>query len=107
MHETGKLSPDFLRIFYYLPPTTDRSESINKYMGQVYLKPLDAELGKFGAGFGPSVFDNCDDPKRKIAREAVIKVMKKMIKIGNSSLKQKADAFLCNLGTDENILWLW
>ena len=106
MHERRKLSPDFSRIFYYLPPTTDRSKNINKYMGQVYLKPMDVELGEFGAGFDPSVLDNRDDPERKSAREAVIKVMKKVVEIGgNFSLKQNADALLCKLSTDKNILW--
>ena len=58
MHETGKLSPDFSKKIYYLPLTTDCSETINKYMGQVYLKPMDVELGEFGPGFDPSALDN-------------------------------------------------
>ena len=58
MHETGKLSPDFSKKNYYLPLTTDCSKTINKYMGQVYLKPMDVELGEFGPGFDPSALDN-------------------------------------------------
>ena len=76
-------------------------------MGQVYLKPMDVELGEFGPGFDPSALDNWDDPERKSARETVIKVMKKMVEIGNFNLKRNADALLCKLGldTDKNILW--
>ena len=66
---------------------------------------MDFELGEFGTGFNPSVLDKRNDPEWKSAREAVIKVMKKMVEIGNFSLERNADALLCKLGTDKNISW--
>ena len=65
MLENGKLLPDFSRIYYYIPPTTDRIESINRLMGQVHLKPNDVEEGEFGEEFNPSILGEQDNPERK------------------------------------------
>ena len=76
--QQGKLSTDFSRVYYYIPPTTDRIEPINQHMGNVHLKPIHVGEGEFGEGFNPLVLDT-DSPERKRARESVIKVLKKYL----------------------------
>lgn len=76
--QQGKLSTDFSRVYYYIPPTTDRIEPINQHMGNVHLKLIDVGEGEFGEGFNPLVLDT-DSPERKRARESVIKVLKKYL----------------------------
>ena len=76
--QQGKLSTDFSRVYYYIPPTTDRIEPINQHMGNVHLKPIDVGEGEFGEGFNPLVLDT-DTPESKRARESVIKVLKKCL----------------------------
>lgn len=76
--QQGKLSTDFSRVYYYIPPTTDRIEPIDQHMGNVHLKPIDVGEGEFGEGFNPLVLDT-DSPESKRARESVIKVLKKCL----------------------------
>lgn len=76
--QQGKLSTDFSRVYYYIPPTTDRIEPINQHMGNVHLKPIHVGEGEFGEGFNPLVLDT-DSPERKRDRESVIKVLKKCL----------------------------
>lgn len=73
-------------------------------MGHVYLKPTDTEEDEFGEGFDPSVLDRDHLDKEK-AREAVLKVHKKMADISNASLKRNADVLLSKIGRRKNILW--
>ena len=76
--QQGKLSTDFSRVYYYIPPTTDRIEPINQHMGNVHLKPIHVGEGEFGEGFNPFVLDT-DSPERKRDRESVIEVLKKCL----------------------------
>ena len=93
-------------MYFCMPPTTDRTEKINRQMGHVYLKPIDVKESGFVEGFDPSVLDIVDS-KREEARECVLKVMKKMAEIGNLSLKRNADILLSKLmlPDSKNILW--
>lgn len=95
---------DFSRIYYYIPPTTDRIEAVNKLKGSVYLKTIDMEEAEFGECFDLSVLDQKDC--RSKARELVVKVLQQMLHLGNSYLKQNADLSLSrNHDHDQNVLW--
>ena len=54
-YESGAVSePDFSKVFFFLPSTTDRIEDSNRYLGSVNLNPIDIELSEFGSNFDPS-----------------------------------------------------
>ena len=94
---------DFSRIYYYIPPTTDRIEAVNKLKGSVYLKTIDMEEAEFGECFDLSVLDQKDCCSK--ARELVVKVLQQMLHLGNSYLKQNADLLLLsNHDHDQNVL---
>ena len=44
-------------VFFFLPSTTHRIESINRYVGSINLNPIDIELSDFGPNFDPSRLD--------------------------------------------------
>ena len=75
-YESGELSKDLSRLYYFLPATTDRIKKINQHMSLVFLKPIDVEEHKFGEGFNPSVLDGAHPDKEK-AREVVLEILKK------------------------------
>ena len=54
-YESGAVSePDFSKVFFFLPSTTDRIEDSNRYLGSVNFNPIDIELSEFGSNFDPS-----------------------------------------------------
>lgn len=63
LYEKGELLTDFSRIYYFISPTTDRTEIVNRHMGHVYLKPIDIAEGEFGEGLNPSMLDEIDHPE--------------------------------------------
>ena len=67
-YENGELSKDFSRLYYFLPSATNRSENINQYLGQVFLRSIDIEEPEFWEGFNPSMLDS-DCPERERALE--------------------------------------
>ena len=70
-YKAGALSDtDFSNIFFFIPATTDRTETINRYMNSVNLMPIDIGSSEFGEDFDPSTsdFENADRKKKENLR---------------------------------------
>ena len=61
---------------FFLPPITDRSESINKYLNKLSIFPVD--ITQFGTNFNPSKLDLFGLEKNTMADE-VVKCLKWVI----------------------------
>ena len=84
-YEVGALSDtDYSKIFFFLPSTTDRVETINRYINSVNLMPIDIDPIEFGKDFDSSTLDfkNVDRVKN---RESVLKVLRKIVDMSNSN----------------------
>ena len=67
-----RMKNDYSTLFFYLPSTTDRSESINQYMDHVSLHPIDCPYESFrhtktGDDFVPQDLESRDLEKRNKA----------------------------------------
>ena len=74
-------------LFFYLPSTMDRKESINQFKSNVQLHLIDCSYEKF------SEFSS---KQSEIAREIVINYMKHIANVSNSNLKRNASVLLIN-----------
>ena len=89
-------------LFFYLPSTTDRKESINQFKSNVQLHPIDCSYEKFSefsskqSAFFPHHLESSDQKEREIAREIVINFMKDIVSVSNSNLKRNASVLLIN-----------
>ena len=93
-YEAGALSDtDFSKLFFFLSSTTDRIETINRYMNSVNLMPTDIDPSEFGEDFHPSTlnFENAEGEKN---RESVLKVLRKIVDLSISNLQKNADGLL-------------
>ena len=103
----GALSnTDFSKIIFFLSSTTDRIETINRYLNLVNLMPIDIDPSKFGEDFDPSTldFENADREKN---RESVLKVLRKIVDLSNSNLQKNADGLLATKPhINKDILWV-
>ena len=66
-YEAGAISDtDFSKIFFFLPSTVDRIETINRYLNSVNLMPIDIDPSDFGEDFHSSTlnFENADRAKK-------------------------------------------
>ena len=73
-------------------------------MIKFFLKPIDVEESEFGEGFNPSVLDS-NHLEREKASEVVLKVLKKIGSLSNSSLRRNAGALFSKIGHRKDILW--
>ena len=78
-NKSGALPTYSSNIYFFLPPTTDRVEDINRYMGSVNSLPIEIVESSFeteeNVSFDPSKLDNfC--PEKKIT-VAIVKMLKK------------------------------
>ena len=99
-------------LFFYLPSTTDRKESINQYKDNVQLHPTDCNYESFSqfsskkASFQPHHLESKDPKERETAREIVINFMKHMVTISNAHLVRNANCLVINrsVGNDVKIV---
>ena len=63
------------------------------------MKPIGIEESDFCENFNPSMLDS-DNQEREQAREVVLRVLKKITDISNSSLHGNADALFCKIVTE-------
>ena len=81
-YEFGAFTTKFSKIFFFFPSLTGRSEDINRHTGSVNLISIDISEDSSevegGIAFDPSklYFDN---PEREKMRQAVLKVLKKVV----------------------------
>ena len=104
-YESGAFSETDFSVFFFLPCTTDRVEEIKKYMGSVNLSPINIEISEFGDIFDPSKLDYAN-PEKESTREAVLKVLKKVVDLSNQSLQQNTGGLLAKI-TQNNDSLLW
>lgn len=67
------------------------------------MKPIGIEESDFGENFNPSMLDS-DNQEREQAREVVLRVLKKITDISNSSLHRNADALFCKIVTERTFV---
>ena len=83
------------QLFFFLPAITDRKESLNQYLENVNITPVDVDKKKLdtlcGKPFDPSRLD-FESVKM---RSAVISALKEIASLTNSNLKRNADALMC------------
>ena len=86
------------------PPTED----INRYMGSVNFVPINIQEDNFeteGGKFDPSKLD-FDNPEKHKIREAVLRVLRKVVDLSNSNLVMNADGLLVTRPLNKNIEWV-
>ena len=87
-------------LFFYLPSTTDRKESIIQYSDHVQLYPIDCLYDNFikhsskKEKFMPQDLDSKYTRKRALAREIVVNFFKDAIQISNSNLRRNGKTLL-------------
>lgn len=103
------MKTDFSNTYFFSPSVTDRSESINQYLGSVNLTPIDIVKTSFetenDTAFNPAKLNKTLD-EEKVMANAVVKMLKKIADISNSSIVMNADGLLSNKPTDMNVEWI-
>ena len=74
-------------------------------MDSVNLMPIDMDQSEFGENFDPSTLDY-ENKDREKNRESVLKVLKKIVDLSNSSLRKNADGLLAKRSHNKDILWV-
>ena len=97
-------------LFFYLPSTTDRKESINQYKDNVQLHPFDCDYEEFNQFSSKKVPFQPHQPHLfnhfQTAREIVVNFMKHIVKISNAHLVRNANCLVINgsVGNDVKIV---
>ena len=96
-YESRGLNTKFSGLYLSFPSITDRVEDINRHMGSVNLLPVDISERTFKVEeevkFDPSKLDY-DNPDKEKMRDAVFKMLKKVIELSNANLVKNADGLL-------------
>ena len=88
------------KLFYYLPSTTDRKETINQYRSNVQLHPINCLYEDFtgfspkGKYFKPQDLDSRNLEKRGPAKEVVLDFFREAIEVSNSNLRRNVNTLL-------------
>ena len=91
---------DSLKLFFYLPSTTDRKEKINKYGENVQLHLIDCLYDDFvkyspkQESFQPQTLDSSDHEKRKVVKETVLNFFEHAVEVSNSNLMRNMKTLL-------------
>ena len=108
-YESGALNTDFSKIFVFLPSITDRIENVNRYMGSVNLSSIDITEDNFevegGIPFNPSKLDY-ENPGKEKMRQAVLKVLKKVVDLSNTNIIKNAERLLSKRSVEQNVEWV-
>ena len=100
------------RLFYYLPSTTDRKESINQHMGHVQVHPIDCIYEDFknhspnNSEFMLHDLELIDQNKKETARETVVRLLHQAIEVSNSNLTRNANTLIMSAGSSDKIVGL-
>ena len=108
-YESGALNAEFSKKFVFLPPITDRIENVNRYMGSVNLSSIDITEDNFevegGIPFNPSKLDY-ENPGKEKMRQAVLKVLKKVVDLSNTNIIKNAERLLSKRSVEQNVEWV-
>ena len=107
-YEFGALDMESSKIYFFLPSATDRIEEINRYMNSVNLIPIHIYQNEFEVDSGNLDLSNVDfdNPDKQKTREAVLRVLKKVVDLSNSNLQKNADGLLASKPHNKDILWV-
>lgn len=100
-----------LKKNFFLQAITERKEKITQQKANISLFSEDIRYGNFrkmalsGPHFIPTDLEISGE-NRKIAREIVVEVMKKIAKISNSNLIRYADHLLSNTDIESVVQWV-
>ena len=108
------MTNDCSTLFFCLPSTTDRSESINQYMDHVSLHPIDCpyesfrQYSKTGDDFVSQDFELRDLEKRNKVVGIVQRLFKEAVEVSNSNLIRNVNNLILKLPPEyENgITWI-
>ena len=85
--------------------TLHHGPQINRYMNSVNLIPIDIDPSEFGENFDPLKIDFESEDRQK-TREFVLKVLRKIVDLSNSSLQKNADELLATKPhQNQDVLW--
>ena len=99
-------------MFFYLPSTTDRKESLNQHRDSVSLNPINCqhEDSKQFSSSKQDLFPNHLDYKNEkgdIAVELMLNLFKHAVEVSNPNLIRKADYLLSKSEEPkEDIVWV-
>ena len=110
MIENGAVESDYSNIYCFLPSITDRSEEINKYLNNVSVTPIDITQNQLNTwtdlkDFNPAELD-LFGVNKMITTNSVIRCLKYMNDISNSSLTRNADGVLPRREVDVQVDWM-
>ena len=99
------LEPTFQAPSFFLPPTVDRIEKINKYLGSVNHNVVDIDKNELGENFNPSVLYSMGD-ERNAARKSVLNVLTKVADHSSQILKRNAGGYSASVPhNNDTLLW--
>ena len=92
-----------IKYFHIL---SDRIGEINRYMNSVNAVPIDYHESEFevrGGSFDPSKL-HFDNPDREKTREAVLRVLEKVVDLSSLNLQKNADGLLASNPHNKDII---
>ena len=103
--ETDLTTPS---LNFFLPSITDRSETVNQYLNNISISPLDIKQKQEMSGnvmFNPQKLDY-HEVESKVMRDAFVKCLKHVAVVSNSKLMGNADGLLCRKDVDVDEEWI-
>ena len=109
-YESGALNTGFSKIYFFLPSITNRIEDvINRHKSSVNLTSIDITEDNFevegGIPFDPSKLDY-ENPGKEKMRQAVLKVLNKVVDLSNENLIKNADELLSQRSVEQDVEWM-
>ena len=105
-YKSGALNTGFSKIYLFLPSITDRTEDSYRHMGFVNLSSIDITENNFevegGIPFESSKLDY-ENPGKEKMRQAVLKVLKKVVDLSNSNIIKNADGLLSKRSVEQDV----
>ena len=105
-YKSGALNTGFSKIYLFLPSTNDLIEDVNRHKGSVNLSSIDITENNFevegGIHFESSKL-NYENPGKEKMRQAVLKVLKKVVDLSNANIIKNADGLLSKRSVEQDV----
>ena len=96
--ERGETEMSSSCLYFFLPSITDRSETVNQYLNNVSISPLDIKQEQLNAWTDNVAFKanklNYHGFDTKAMSNAVVKCLKHIAAVSNSNLMRNSDGLL-------------
>ena len=89
------------QLFFFLPSITDRKESLNQYLKNVNITPIDVDKKQLDTLCGETFDPSKLELKSAKMRSVVISILKEIASISNLNLKRNADTLMCKENTSD------